>query len=286
MRRRHVGWFAGAVLAVALCPAAASADLTAPTLNAQQFSHPTQIQNTWFPLTPGTEYVYRGQADRDGLGLLPARVVFTVTDVTKVVDGVRSLVIWDRDYYDGALVEDEIHFFAQQDNGDVWSLGEYPEEYEQGRLAGAPTTWLSGVGGAHAGIHIQGTPQVGAPPYVQGLAPSVGFFNAARVSATGQHTCVPLGCYDNVLVTDEYAPDEPGNGGSRKLYAPGVGNISVQPGGSPDLESLALTSFKRLGQPTRARANATALKLDTHARKVARGVFGTSAPAELPRLAR
>jgi hypothetical protein len=282
MRRRHVGWFAGAVLAAAGCPAAASADLTAPTLNPQQFSHPTQVQNTWFPLAPGTEYVYRGQADRDGLGLLPARVVFTVTDVTKVVDGVRSLVVWDRDFSDGALVEDEIHFFAQQDNGDVWSLGEYPEEVEQGRVVGAPTTWLSGVEGAHAGIHVQGTPQVGSAPYVQGLAPAVGFFNAARVSAIGQRTCVPLACYDNVLVTDEFAPDEPGNGGSRKSYAPGVGNVRVEPGGDPDLESLELTSFRRLGQATRARANATALKLDTHARKVARRVYGSSAYAELP----
>jgi hypothetical protein len=281
MRRLYAGWIIAVGLGMAACPSVAWSDLTAPELDPQQFSHPTQIRNRWFPLIPGTQYVYRGQSDRDGLGLRPARVIFTVTDVSKVVDGVRSVAVWDRDFYDGALVENEIHFFAQDDNGDVWSLGEYPEEYEEGELAGAPTTWLSGIQGAHAGIHVQGRPQVGSPPYLQGIAPAIGFFNAAQVFAMGQRTCVPVACYRNVLVTHEFSPDEPGEGGAQKYYAPGVGNVRVEPDGSPEMESLKLTSFGRLGSPGRRWADRKALKLDRRAYEVAPDVYGESAPAEL-----
>ncbi len=64
--------------------------------------------------------------------------MFTVTDLTKVVNGVRAVVVWDRDYASGELQETELAFFAQDNDGNVWHLGEYPEEYETGKACRTP----------------------------------------------------------------------------------------------------------------------------------------------------
>jgi hypothetical protein len=116
---------------------------------------------------------------------------------------------------------------------------------------------------------------------VQGYAPAVGFFNAAQVTTIGLRTCVPFACFRNVLLTNEFSPDEPGNGGVQKYYAQGIGNIRVEPAGSPEMESLKLTSFGALSKSARAQANAAVLKLDKHAYEVVSDVWRTSLPAVL-----
>ena len=60
------------------------------------FNDPTKINNQWSPLIPGTQFTLNGQADRGG-GLLPHEVVTTVTDLTKVINGVRTVVILEKD---------------------------------------------------------------------------------------------------------------------------------------------------------------------------------------------
>ena len=72
--------------------------------NRNNFSNPTKIDNRWLPLAPGTQFTLEGRADRGG-GSLPHRVVFTITDLTKVINGVRAVVVWDRDINEGQLVE-------------------------------------------------------------------------------------------------------------------------------------------------------------------------------------
>src|SRR5207245_472634 len=59
------------------------------------FSSSSKIDNRWFPLIPGTQLTFEGRANR-GAGILPHRVVFVVTDLTKVIDGVRTAVMWER----------------------------------------------------------------------------------------------------------------------------------------------------------------------------------------------
>src|SRR5207247_1030002 len=93
------------------------------------FSDPARIDNRWVALEPGTQWVQTGLADI-GKGLEPHTVITTVTDLTKVVDGVRTTVVWDQDLSSGVLTESELYFVAQDDDGNVWLLGEYPEEYD------------------------------------------------------------------------------------------------------------------------------------------------------------
>src|SRR5437762_12727749 len=103
---------------------------------------------------------------------MPRRLVSIVTDLTKVIDGVRTVVVWDVDYKDGQLAETEIAFFAQDNDGNVWLLGEYPEEWVAGKCVKAPA-WLHGREAARAGIARKAKPQVGAPSYAQGSRPAV-----------------------------------------------------------------------------------------------------------------
>jgi hypothetical protein len=206
-------------------------------------------------------------------------VLFTVTDLTKVVDGVRTVVIWDRDVNAGRLTEGELAFMAQDDDGTVWNFGEYPEEYRRGRFAGAPDTWLAGIAGARAGIGMPADPRPGTASYLQGWAPGIDFADRAKVAAIGRRACVPARCYRHVLVIDEWNPEEPGARQS-KLYAPGVGNVRVGAAGGDEREVLVLSAVRRLGPVRMAKVRAAALALERRAYRVHPKLYGPTPPAQ------
>ena len=245
-----------------------------------QFDDPTQIDNKWLPMRPGTQIVYEGSAIVDEEGRQPRRVVTIVTDLTKVIDGVRTLVIWERDFTAGQLNEPEIAFFAQDNSGNVWLVGEYPEEYVNGKFDKAPA-WISGQKGARAGISMPAEPRLGAPDYAQGYAPPpVDFDDRARVYKVGQKTCVPVDCYENVLVTEEFNPSEPG-AYQLKYYAPGVGNIRVGWRGEKEeeRETLERIEFQHLSPEAMAKARREAMEMDRRAYERSEAYRDTS-PAE------
>ena len=148
-----------------------------------KFSRSTKIDNPWLPLTPGEQRVYDGFS-MEGKKRLPRKLVLTVTDLTKVIDGVRTLVVWSTDYAAGKMVQSEIAFYAQADDGSVWYLGEYPEEFEGGKLAKTPA-WLHGREQARAGIVMPAEPRPGTPSYSHGWAPAVQAPTAARWTRPG-----------------------------------------------------------------------------------------------------
>ena len=232
-----------------------------PPVVAANFSAPTVIDNRFFPMPPGREYVLEGTANRGG-GQLPHQVLITVTDLTKVVDGVNTVVVWERDLNEGKLFETELAFFAQDDDGNLWNLGEYPEEYsEKGKFMGAPSTWISGLSKAQGGIHVHGDPKPATPSYLTGLAPNVDFLDGARVEALNRQACARIGCFSDVLVIDEWNTT-PGDGHQLKNYAPGVGLLRVDPRGGEEEESLVLSSVKMLDPTALAKVRAEALRLD------------------------
>lgn len=142
--------------------------------------------NTFLPLIAGTRRVFEG--DVDGV---PHRVTFTVTDLVKEINGVETVVIWDVDESEGTVAEAELAFFAQDEDGNVWNLGEYPEEFDDATFGGAPNTWIAGQGGAEAGIHVAAEPTVSSTFYLQGLAPAIEFLDCGRVVETGASVDVP-----------------------------------------------------------------------------------------------
>src|SRR5919108_1284910 len=172
-RRRVVAALGLAVLsAVSLPNARALVDppgyqATEKDFSVERFSAASiNITNNFLPVAPGSTFTLTGTANRGGGGNAH-QVIFTVTEVTKMVNGVRTVVLWDRDIQEGVLVEEELAFWAQDDSGNVWLLGEYPEEHE-GNKVSAPSTWLAGNQGSAAGILMRTDPQLNTSQYKQG----------------------------------------------------------------------------------------------------------------------
>jgi hypothetical protein len=248
--------------------------------SAFNFSSPTKIDNRWNPLVPGTQFTLNGVADRGG-GLLPHEVITTVTDLTKVVNGVRAVVILEKDVNEGELQEAELNFQAQDSAGNMWNLGEYPEEYENGKFHAAPDVWIAGLAEAAPGNSMIGNPQLGTPEYLQGWAPEIEFLDCAKVSEMQQRTCVPAGCYENVMITDERSPLEPESGYQRKYYAPEVGNVQVTAVNDPEGETLVLSKVSKLSPEDMAKARQQALELEKRAYKVS-PLYRKSQPVDPP----
>jgi hypothetical protein len=248
-------------------------------LDRSNFTRSSVVDHQWFPLEPGAQLVHKGFATIDG-ERLSHDVVFTVTDLVKQIDGVQSAVVYELDYSEGKLAEAELAFFAQDDDGTVWRLGEYPEVYEDGKMTEAPT-WVSGQEGAKAGITMKADPQLGAPSYAQGWGPAVDWKDRGRVVKADQKTCVKAGCYSRVLVTEEFSRDEP-DAFQLKYYAPGVGNVRVGWSGAKDKdkEELELIKAVKLDAGALAKVRSQALALEKHAYQVSKNVYGTTKPMQ------
>lgn len=237
------------------------------------------IDNPYLPLQPGVRLVYEGSVDEDG-ERIPHSIVSIVTDLIKVIEGVHSVVVWERDFADEELVEAELAFFAQDKVGNVWRMGEYPEEYEDGEVLEAPA-WISGVEDAVAGISMQAVPLVGTSSYSQGWGPEVDFIDRARVADTDLEDCVATGCYVEVLRTEEFNVEEPGVV-QLKYYAPDLGNIRTGwKGEDESKEELELVEIVRLTAAEMAEVRASALALEVRAYVTSKLVYGTTPPSEV-----
>jgi hypothetical protein len=248
-------------MAAAATPAARASTPAAAGRN--RFSAPTVVSNPMFPLVPGTEFSYTGTLAEGGRAR-PHTVMFTVSSLTKVIHGVRTVIAWDRDFLDGRLQEQELAFFAQDDAGNVWNFGEYPEEYEHGKFTGAPSTWIRGTGHAYGGIHMLARPVPGVS-YREGLVPPIEFDDISTVSRTGQVTCLRQRCYHDVLVVDETSPNDPASGHQIKYYSPGVGLIRVGARGGDSRELLILAGVRHLGPSAMASVSQQITAMDRRA---------------------
>ena len=258
---------------------AATAEKEYENFDPKTFERPTNIDNPWFPLKPGTRFVHKGFTTEGGKRV-PHRLVTVVTDLTKVIDGVRSVVLWIEDYRAGQLMEAELAFYAQDKDGTVWAMGEYPEEYERGKFSKAPA-WIHGLQDARAGIAMPSNPRLGTPSYSQGWGPAVGWTDRGKVDQMGLKVCVPVRCYEDVLVVAESSKSEP-DAEQLKHYARGVGKVKVGWRGQGEKlqEVLELTEVSQLDPPALAKARAGALKLEKSALKISKDVYGRTAPVE------
>jgi hypothetical protein len=274
----------GAGAAAAAAAPAGAQTVTPPCPRAVDFAQAEfppnpVIDNTWLPLRPGTRLTLEGRANRGG-GPLPHTVSFTTTDITKVINGVNTLVVWDVDINEGELAETELAFFAQDTNGNVWNLGEYPEEYDGGDFVGAPSTWISGLDDAEGGIHMIAQPSVGQS-WLQGWVPSIEFLDCARVFTIRHEVCVPFKCYSPYLRTNERSPLDPAGGVQTKYHAKGVGIVQVGAVDDPEGETLVLTDVAQLGPQAMMDARVAAMALDERGYFTS-NVYARTARAQLP----
>jgi hypothetical protein len=232
------------------------------------------VHNRWNPIQPGRQLVSEGRV-LVGHRTVTHRRVYTVTGVTKKIDGVNAVAVLDQDFNGGQLSEQAIDFHAEDRKGTVYFLGSYTETYEGGQFVNATDGWLAGVNGSRAGISLKARPKVGDVTYEATIngngAPP------AKVVKTGVRKCVPFRCFKDVVVLGEGGdpPDE------LKYFAPGTGGILTEPanaGGKQEVERLV--NFTRLSPRALDELNREVLKLDKHARKVFPDVYGKSKPAK------
>jgi hypothetical protein len=248
------------------------------TFDPTNFTNPTVIDNPLYPLRPGTQWVYEGVAIEKG-STVNRHFEFTVTDLTKEIAGVRTVVAWITDKDNDVIVEKEVAFYAQDDDGNVWYFGEHPEEYEGGRFVTAPT-WIAGILEARPGIQIRREPKVGGPTYYEGWGPAVDWTDFATVDQVGAETCVPVACYKDVTVIAESSLKER-DIFQLKYYATGVGEVRTgYRGADPSQEELQLVRLVQLDATALADVRAQALDLERHAYEVSKDVYALTPPSQ------
>ena len=176
------------------------------------------IDNPYWPLEPGTTYTYDGVR-----GTTPQTDVEVVTHRTKVILGITSTVVRDTVSEHGAPVERTFDWYAQDEDGNVWYMGEDSFELKGGRFVKASDSWKSGVDGAQPGIIMPANPQPGEA-YRQEYYPPGEALDEARVLNLNGSARVPYGAFNALLVTSERSPLEPQT--EQKYYAPGLGEIA------------------------------------------------------------
>ncbi|NND70846.1 MAG: hypothetical protein HKN43_04650 [Rhodothermales bacterium] len=185
-------------------------------IDASNFSQTGSSVNTLFPLTVGATSRFIGQTT-GGL----EEILVEVTDRKKLVQGVTTTVIRDRVWLDGELIEDTDDWYAQDNDGNVWYLGEDVKNYEDGILTDRAGSWESGVDGALAGIIMHAQPRVGTiyyQEYYRGEAEDVG-----EVLAISETVDVPYGTQTGCVKTEDTTPLEP-DVLEYKYFCPGLGH--------------------------------------------------------------
>ena len=179
----------------------------------------TAIDNPYWPMRPGSRWVYR---ESDGEGGVQ-RVVVTVTDETKrIANGVQARVVHDVVSQGGEPVEVTDDWYAQDGEGNVWYLGERTAEYENGRVVSRAGSWEAGVDGAQPGVIVPAQPQPGMAYRQEHYAGEAE--DRAEVLSVDEQAQVPFGHFTGALLTKDLTPLEP-DLVEYKLYARGVGPV-------------------------------------------------------------
>ena len=160
------------------------------------------VDNPYYPLPPGTTYVYEGNT---AAGLEHNEVA--VTHNTKVILGVTCVEVLDTVTVGGELTERTLDWFAQDKDGNVWYFGENSEELSGGLVVDLGGSFAAGVDGAEPGIIMKAHPAVGdfyRQEFLLGEAEDL-----AEVLSLSESVVVPAGSFDHCLKTEETEAIDP-----------------------------------------------------------------------------
>jgi hypothetical protein len=239
MKRRLAGTAFVIVLALGAVPGGVASAGTCP-ISLPQGSEPvtldpadfvTAIENPYWPMAPGSRWVSR-EFDAEGR----QKVTVTVTTKTRDISGVMATVVHDVVTERGELVENTFDWYAQDECGNIWYLGENTKEYEDGEVVSTAGSWEHGVDGAFAGVIMPADPQVGMTfrqEFYAGEAEDAG-----EIFSLDEQALVPFGHFTEVLMTKDFTPLHP-RVLEYKFYALGVGPVlALGISGGSDREEL------------------------------------------------
>ena len=203
----------------------------------------TRIDNPYWPMTPGSRWVYR-ETDSEGT---EQRVEVTVTRRTKrIANGIEARVVHDVVTEDGQPTEVTDDWYAQDSDGNIWYLGEATTEYENGKPTTTAGSFEAGVDGAQPGVILPAEPKPGLSyrqEYYGGEAEDKG-----QIVGLHEQAEVPAGHFKDVLMTKDVNPLEP-KILEFKFYARGVGPVlAVSVSGGSDREELLRFSAPSQGE--------------------------------------
>jgi hypothetical protein len=207
----------------------AAALVVASAMSAQEhsnpvpkFSHPKDITNPYLPLGSLKQDILEGTEKGH-----PLRVERTVKPGSKIfsINGqeVEALIMEDRETINGQLEEVALDYFAQDDDGTVYYLGEDVDNYKDGKVVAHEGAWLYGKDTKVLGVIMPAHPRVG-----QKFSPeNVGKITKENdvVVSLSEKASVPAGKFENCLKVRETNSD---GETEEKLYAPGVGAIKEE----------------------------------------------------------
>ena len=209
-----------AVLAAVLCAASSDGEQG----KTPRFSHPREITNPYLPLAFLKQDILEGSEDGSKVRVertaMPGKhKSFKIGDQT-----VEAAAFEDREFGNGKLKEVTLDYFAQDDEGTVYYLGEDVEEYTDGKVSGHSGAWLLGVQTSHPGVLLPAHPKIG-DKFKSEDVPNITTEDDEVVSVS-ETVKVPAGTYTNCLKVKEMSDGEV----EYKYYAPGVGCVKEVPG--------------------------------------------------------
>ena len=207
-----------------------------PDFDAAGFTNPITIDNTYLPLIPGTKLTYEAETE-DGV----ETIITEVLNTTRVVDGVECVVFNDQVFLDGLLIEDTNDWFAQDDEGNVWYMGEEVINYEyddDDNLIGTDNdgAWEAGVDDALPGIVMWADPEAGVSyyqEYYEDEAEDMVMVVAAGVGVELEGSTT----YEDCLQILDWNPLDPAVL-EYKYFAPGVGLVKEEVVGGDESAEL------------------------------------------------
>lgn len=170
----------------------------APIFEPPNFPDPPNINNPFMTLNPGTAFCYEAETE-DGTEINEV----TVTTCDQEIAGVKTIVVRDAVRLEGNLTEDTYDYYAQDEDGNVWYLGEATKECGDDSTEG---TWNADKPGAEPGVVKLANPKSGnsyMQEFLEGVAEDLAV--VLRLNAN-----VSENCNKDCLKTKEWSPLELG----------------------------------------------------------------------------
>jgi hypothetical protein len=177
------------------------------------------VDNPYLPWIPGSSWVYEGESEEG-----TERIEVQVLSETREVIGITATVVRDTVALNGELIEDTHDWYAQDQEGNVWYLGEDVSNYENGEMVDKAGSWEAGVDGAQPGIVMFADPaahigETYRQEYYKSEAEDM-----ADLLSVSESVTVSSVFFEKVVQTKDYTPLEP-DLLEHKYYAPGIGMI-------------------------------------------------------------
>jgi len=197
----------------------------------------SRVTNSFLPLTPGSTFSFRTETDKGSeIGEIE------ILNETKTILGITCTVVKDRVYLNNQLIEDTYDWFAQDQNGNVWYMGEQVDNYVNGVIDNHYGSWEAGVDGAEPGIMMAADPAVGL--YYRQEHYLNQAEDQAEVVGSNESITVPAGTFKNCIKVRETNPLDP-SFLEYKYYASGVGLVKVEKiADPPEVEALQSYEIK------------------------------------------